>query len=57
MNDRQQVADELRRVREAVRARALHQRAATLPVVRLITHEADLEEVFLSFYAGDGGAP
>jgi ABC-2 type transport system ATP-binding protein len=27
-------------------------RAATLPVVRLITHEADLEEVFLSYYAG-----
>ncbi len=31
-------------------------RAATLPVVRLITHEADLEEVFLSYYAGDGNA-
>ena len=31
MNDRQQVAEELRRVREAVRARALHERPATLP--------------------------
>jgi ABC-2 type transport system ATP-binding protein len=30
-------------------------RAATLPVLRLVTHEADLEEVFLSYYAGDGG--
>jgi hypothetical protein len=36
MNDRQQVADELRRVREAVRARALHQRAATLPAARAV---------------------
>src|SRR6188508_1271898 len=36
MNDRQQVADELRRVREAVRARALHQRAATLPPARAV---------------------
>jgi hypothetical protein len=34
MNDRQQVADELRRVREAVRARALHERTATLPAAR-----------------------
>jgi ABC-2 type transport system ATP-binding protein len=36
-------------------------RAAALEVVRLVTHEADLEEVFLSFYAGsagsDAGAP
>ena len=31
MNDRQQVAEELRRVREEVRARALHEGAATLP--------------------------
>jgi ABC-2 type transport system ATP-binding protein len=29
----------------------LIKRAATLPVVRLVTHEADLEEVFLGFYA------
>ena len=29
--------------------------AATLTVLRLVTHEADLEEVFLSYYAGDGG--
>ena len=36
MSDRQQVADELRRVREAVRARALHQRAATLPAARAV---------------------
>ena len=36
MNDRQQVADELRRVREAVRARALHQRAASLPAARAV---------------------
>ena len=36
MNDRQQVADELRRVREAVRARALHQRAAALPAARAV---------------------
>jgi hypothetical protein len=36
MNDRQQVADELRRVREAVRARALHERAATLPAARAV---------------------
>jgi hypothetical protein len=36
MTDRQQVADELRRVREAVRARALHQRAATLPAARAV---------------------
>jgi hypothetical protein len=34
MSDRQQVADELRRVREAVRARALHERTATLPAAR-----------------------
>jgi ABC-2 type transport system ATP-binding protein len=27
-------------------------RAATLPVVRMVTHEADLEEVFLSYYQG-----
>ena len=31
MNDRQQVAEELRRVRESVRARALHDRPAVLP--------------------------
>ena len=31
MNDRQQVAEELRRVREEVRARALHDSPATLP--------------------------
>jgi hypothetical protein len=31
MNDRQQVAEELRRVREEVRARALHEAAAVLP--------------------------
>jgi hypothetical protein len=31
VTDRQQVAEELRRVREEVRARALHERAATLP--------------------------
>jgi hypothetical protein len=36
MSDRQQVADELRRVREAVRARALHQRAAALPAARAV---------------------
>ena len=36
MTDRQQVADELRRVREAVRARALHERAATLPAARAV---------------------
>ena len=30
-------------------------RAATLPVLRLVTHEADLEEVFLSYYAGGWG--
>ena len=36
MNDRQQVADELRRVREAVRARALHERAAALPAARAV---------------------
>jgi len=36
MSDRQQVADELRRVREAVRARALHERAATLPAARAV---------------------
>ena len=36
MTDRQQVADELRRVREAVRARALHQRAAALPAARAV---------------------
>jgi hypothetical protein len=36
MTDRQQVADELRRVREAVRARALHERAATLPTARAV---------------------
>jgi hypothetical protein len=34
MSDRQQVADELRRVREAVRARALHERTAALPAAR-----------------------
>ena len=35
MTDRQQVADELRRVREAVRARALHERSRpTLPAAR-----------------------
>jgi hypothetical protein len=31
VNDRQQVAEELRRVREEVRARALHERPAALP--------------------------
>jgi hypothetical protein len=31
VNDREQVAEELRRVREAVRARALHEQPATLP--------------------------
>jgi hypothetical protein len=31
VNDREQVAEELRRVREEVRARALHEGAATLP--------------------------
>lgn len=34
----------------------LIKRAATLTVVRLITHEADLEEVFLSYYAEGGEA-
>jgi hypothetical protein len=34
MTDRQEVAEELRRVREAVRARALHERPATLPAAK-----------------------
>jgi hypothetical protein len=34
MTDRQEVAEELRRVREAVRARALHERQAALPTAR-----------------------
>ena len=36
MTDRKQVAEELRRVREAVRARALHERTATLPAARTV---------------------
>src|SRR5882762_1174801 len=36
MTDRQQVAEELRRVREAVRARALHDRPAVLPAARAV---------------------
>jgi len=36
MSDRQQVAEELRRVREVVRARALHERTATLPAARRV---------------------
>src|SRR5712691_11496050 len=36
MTDRQQVAEELRRVREAVRARALHERPAVLPAARAV---------------------
>ena len=36
MTDRPQVAEVLRRVREAVRARALHQRAAALPAARAV---------------------
>ncbi len=35
---------------------AVIKRAATLPVERLITHQADLEEVFLSYYERDGSA-
>lgn len=34
MTDRQEVAEELRRVREAVRARALHEGPATLPAAK-----------------------
>jgi ABC-2 type transport system ATP-binding protein len=34
---------------------AVVKRAATLPVVRLVTHEADLEEVFLGYYTGERG--
>jgi hypothetical protein len=34
MTDRHEVAEELRRVREAVRARALHERPATLPAAK-----------------------
>ena len=34
MTDRQEVAEELRRVREAVRARALHERPAVLPAAK-----------------------
>jgi hypothetical protein len=37
MTDRQEVAEELRRVREAVRARALHERPAVLPAARAVT--------------------
>ena len=36
MTDRQEVAEELRRVREAVRARALHERPAGLPPARAV---------------------
>jgi hypothetical protein len=36
MTDRQQVAEELRRVREAVRARALHERPAVLPAAKAV---------------------
>jgi hypothetical protein len=36
MTDRQEVAEELRRVREAVRARALHERPAGLPAARAV---------------------
>jgi len=36
MTDRQEVAEELRRVREAVRARALHERPAVLPAARAV---------------------
>jgi len=36
MTDRQQVAEELRRVREAVRARALHERPAVLATARAV---------------------
>jgi beta-exotoxin I transport system ATP-binding protein len=35
---------------------AVVKRAATLAVSRLVTHEADLEDVFLSYYAGEGPA-
>jgi hypothetical protein len=37
VNDRQQVAEELRRVREKVRARALHERPAVLPPAAPVT--------------------
>jgi hypothetical protein len=36
MTDRQEVAEELRRVREAVRARALHEQPAVLPAARVV---------------------
>ena len=36
MTDRQEVAEELRRVREAVRARALHEPPAVLPAARAV---------------------
>ncbi|HEU0107752.1 MAG TPA: hypothetical protein VFT38_16345 [Vicinamibacteria bacterium] len=36
MTDRREVAEELRRVREAVRARALHERPAVLPAARAV---------------------
>jgi len=36
MTDRQQVAEELRRVREEVRARALHEQPAALPAARAV---------------------
>jgi hypothetical protein len=36
VTDRQEVAEELRRVREAVRARALHERPAVLPAARAV---------------------
>jgi hypothetical protein len=36
MTDRQEVAEELRRVREAVRARALHERPTVLPAARAV---------------------
>jgi hypothetical protein len=37
VNDRQQVAEELRRVREEVRARALHERPVVLPPAAAVT--------------------